>query len=682
MLLILYDTLMHNDSFLNDLNEKQREAVTIMNGPLLILAGAGSGKTKTLAYRIAHLIHQGIPASSILAITFTNKAAEEMRNRIFFLLAKKSGNQHDENGKNDEGVTISPIRQMAEVHHIHHFELVSSPFIGTFHSFCNRILREHANRLGYTPHFTIFDEDDSLGLFKEIQKELNIHPKQFPAGMIAHTVSRLKSELIDASAYAETADGEFFPKKISAVYAEYQRRLLSANAMDFDDLIMNAVRLFEAHPEILHEYQNRYRFIHVDEYQDTNIAEYHLIELLAKKHRNIAVVGDDAQSIYAFRHADYRNILNFEKNWPEARTVILDENYRSTQTILDAASDIISKNIRQKQKRLWTRNNGGEPVVVIRADNERDEARFIAEEIERLRETQGFSYNDCAILYRTNAQSRVIEEMFLRYDIPYTIVGGLRFYARKEIKDLIAYLRAALNREDAVSLKRIVNVPPRKIGKRTFLKFLMESPLRENERRALERFRGLLGWLQKEIKETQPSKLIQRLIKKINYEEYLADSSTDAEARVENIREFIGLAKRYDTLEKPAGLIAMLEDVALMSETEHSKKEKNGAFLMTLHSAKGLEFPVVFIAGLEEGIFPHSRSSSDPAALEEERRLCYVGITRAKERCFLLYARRRTLFGSSQANIPSRFLSEISPEFIAKRKYEGDVDDFEEEIIE
>lgn len=678
---------MPNDSFFNQLNENQKKAVTHTEGALLILAGAGSGKTKTLTHRIAYLIKQGVPPHSILAITFTNKAAEEMRNRISLLLAKKFGDQNDKRDKNDkrdeddEDVTISSIRRPAEIYQFHQFDQ-SLPFIGTFHSFCNRILRNEAKKIGYTCYFTIFDEDDSLGLIKEIQKDFDINPKQFPAGVVAGTISRLKSELIGPAEYLETADTDFFPKKISTVYVEYQKRLLQANAMDFDDLIMKAVELFEKNPAILQEYQNRFHYIHIDEYQDTNIAQYRLVRLLGKKFGNVAVVGDDAQSIYAFRHADYRNILNFEKDWPEAITVVLDENYRSTQAILDAASDIIEKNIHQKKKRLWTRKKEGRRVVSIKLPNERSEARFIVDEIESLQDARHYHYADIAVLYRTNAQSRIIEEVFLENDIPYIIVGGVRFYARKEIKDLVAYIRYALNEKDSVSLKRIINTPPRKIGKQTLLKFLMERPFRDGERISLEVFHSLIRWLQKEIQETFPSKLIRSLVKKIKYEEYLNDSSKDPDVRLENIREFVSLAKRYDEMPRPEGLTKMLEDVALFSEAENTKGEKEGVRLMTVHSAKGLEFPIVFITGLEEGIFPHSHSATEQALLEEERRLCYVGITRAKEQCYLLHTSRRTIFGNTQANLPSRFLSEISSDHIEKRHDEGISDDFNDDGIE
>ena len=640
------------NAFLEDLNEKQKEAVVETEGPVLIIAGAGSGKTKTLTYRVAHLIRKGTHPTSILAITFTNKAAEEMRNRIFLLL-KKSG-------------------EVSAPHEI--------PFIGTFHSFCNKILRAEARELGFSPSFTIFDDDDSLSLIKEVERDLGIEQKQFPAGVVSNTISRLKSELIGPESYAEAAGDDYFPKIVGTVYAEYQARLKRGNAMDFDDLIMNVVVLFEQRPDILEKYQDRYRYLHIDEYQDTNIAQYRFVKLLSKKYGNLAVVGDDAQSIYSFRNADYRNILNFEKDWPNAKTVILDENYRSTQTILDAATDVISQNVLQKKKRLWTKQKGGELVTVAHLPSERKEAEYIIEEIGKLGEEHDIHLNEITVLYRTNAQSRVIEEAFLKRGIPYAIIGGVAFYARKEIKDIIAYLRFAINPKDTFSLRRIINIPPRKIGKRTFEKILRAEPLLGREHEAFESFLSITNWLKEEILKESPSSVIQSLIEKIGYENYLLENMKDPEMRVENIQELIGLSQKYNGREKPIGIEEMLQDIALFVESEvRARQKKEGIQMMTLHSAKGLEFPVVFITGLEEGIFPHSRSILDPAALEEERRLLYVGITRAKLRVYLLYAGQRTLFGSTQANTPSRFLHEISPALTKRHESYNAEDDIIDE---
>ncbi len=626
------------ENFLDELNEKQRHAATHAGRALLIIAGAGSGKTKTLAHRIAYFIRTGVPHQAIVAITFTNKAAEEMRERIHALLS---------NFPSFTDVSASG----------------QSPFIGTFHSFCNTLLRAEAGRLGYTPSFTIFDEDDSLSLVKEIQKEQGLNPKQFPAGVLLHTISRAKSECIDSESFSESARGEFFLEKVALIYREYQKRIVRSNAMDFDDLIMNAVLVLERFPDIRAYYNGRFQCILVDEYQDTNIAQYRLIRLLSEKSGAVTVVGDDAQSIYSFRHADYRNILNFEKDWPNAASVTLDENYRSTQTILDAASDIISKNTLQKKKRLWTRRTGGGKIMIAEFQDERREAECIADTI-REHCANGGRHRDCAVLYRTNAQSRIIEEKFLENDIPYTIVGGVPFHARREIKDILAYFRYALNERDVYSLKRIINIPPRKIGKQTLLKFLNASTLRRWEAENIRAFVDCIEWLKREIHDRAPSEAARALIKKISYIEYLEDATQDSDIREENIKEFISLASRYDHLKRPEGVAKLLENMSLAAEADTKQGRTDGVEMMTLHAAKGLEFPVVFIAGMEEGIFPHSRSQIDPAALEEERRLCYVGMTRAKDRLYLTSARRRMLFGAIQANLPSRFLSEISSEHI------------------
>lgn len=631
---------------LNALNPKQKEAVLAIKGPVLILAGPGAGKTKTLTYRIAYLLEQGVRAENILAVTFTNKAADEMRERIQLL-----------RGACVPADTDSRRRASADL-----------PFIGTFHALAVRILRAHATKLGYLSHFTIFDDDDSLSLIKEILKELNINTKQFPAGMIAHTISSLKNELKDLEQYQEESGGQdLFPKTVQSVYGEYQKRLMAANAMDFDDLIMNVCRLFEKDPAVLRSYQERFHYVHVDEYQDVNQAQYIFITALAKKHRNIAVVGDDAQAIYGFRGADYRNILNFEKDWPDAVVVVLDQNYRSTQTILDAARGIIGKNSAQKEKNLWTENKTGEPLALTVVEDERAEAEMVVAKIREFLK-QKYSLKDMVILYRTNAQSRVFEEALIEKNIPYKIIGGIKFYQRKEIKDILAYIRFILNPKDMVSIKRIMNVPARGIGKNLLLGYLTGTAAgrtTEKGREALQRFDKLIQELRQEILAQQPTFFLKNLLKKIRYQEYLADESDRAEERWENVEELVALAKKYNELEPPKGFEQLLEDAALMTE------EKNAAdtaadplLLMTLHAAKGLEFSIAFIVGLEEGIFPHARSLFSPNELEEERRLCYVGLTRAKEKLFLSFAMRRTHFGSTQANSPSRFISEIPEHLI------------------
>lgn len=614
----------------NDLNPKQKEAVLATEGPVLILAGPGSGKTKTLTHRIAHLIEKGINPENILAVTFTNKAADEMRTRIGALT-------------NNQQLTTN-----------------NSLFIGTFHSLAARILRAHASRVGFLPNFTIYDEDDSLALIKEAMKEIDLNPKQFPAGMIANIISSLKNELVSPQRYAEDSGAsDLFPKTVYKIYDLYQKRLREANAADFDDLLFKTIELFNKEPRVLEAYQERFRYINVDEYQDVNTAQYELTRELAQKHKNLAVVGDDAQAIYAFRGADYRNILNFEKDWPEAKVIILDQNYRSTQTILDAAREIIGRNQMQKEKKLWTENGLGEELTVVAAENEKEEAKFVFSKIQELLENDR-AIKDIAVLYRTNAQSRPLEEVFLENNLPYKIVGGTKFYQRKEVKDILAYLRFLLNPADLISLKRIINVPARGIGKVATLSYLSDrSKIGQRSSAPLVAFDQLVKKFNEESKKLKATDLIKYLLKTIRYQEYLSDSSNNAEERWENIRELVSLAKKYDDLEPPKGLEKMLEDVALMSETDQMDTKKEVVNLMTLHAAKGLEFPIIFMVGLEEGVFPHSRSLFDPQQLEEERRLCYVGLTRAKEKVFLSFALRRTQFGSIQANPPSRFLGEI-----------------------
>ena len=530
-----------------------------------------------------------------------------------------------------------------------------------------RILRIHATKIGFLPNFTIFDEDDSLALIKDVMKELEVNSKQFPPGMMANVISSLKSELVSSSRYAEETEGAGpFPQTVLQIYELYQKKLLDANAMDFDDLLFNAYLLFEKYPDILENYQNKFKYINVDEWQDTNHAQYILISKLAQKHKNLAVVGDDAQAIYAFRGADYRNILNFEKDWPEAKIIILDQNYRSTQTILDAARSVIKHNQTQKEKNLWTENGPGEEIVVTATTDEKGEAEFVLAKINQLLEN-GHSLKDMVVLYRTNAQSRPLEEVFLKNNFPYKITGGVRFYQRKEIKDILAYLRLLINPFDLMSIKRVINVPSRGIGKKTLLEYLTHlksNTLTSSE--ALKGFNYLLRTLRQEMAERKVTALIKLLLKTIHYQEYLDDSSNNAEERWENIKELVNLAQKYDDLPPPQGVEKLLEDAVLMSENDQTDKIQGPAInLMTLHAAKGLEFPVVFMVGMEEGIFPHSRSARDPRQLEEERRLCYVGLTRAKEKVFLSFALRRVIFGSIQVNLPSRFLKEIPGNLLA-----------------
>lgn len=649
------------DDLLKNLNEKQREAVLAVNGPVLILAGPGSGKTRVLTHRVAHLVKIGVRPEHILAVTFTNKAAEEMRERIAALL----GNEN------------ADIQRLT---------------VGTFHAFCARILRQHASRIGYLAHFTIFDDDDSLSLIKEAMKELGINPKQFPPGMIMHTISGLKNELVTPEKYEEDAGlADIFPRTVHSVYVRYQEQMKRANAMDFDDLLLNLVLIFQKYPEILAACQDRFQYCTVDEYQDVNTAQYALINQIAGRHRNLAVVGDDAQAIYAFRGADFRNILNFERDWPDAKVIVLDQNYRSTQVILNAAREVIAKNRVQKEKNLWTRKGAGDLLTVAATENERDEAEYILMRIRDLF-ARGYGAEDIAILYRTNAQSRVLEEAFLQHNLPYTMIGGVRFYQRKEVKDIVAYLRLMVNSRDIISIRRIINVPARGIGKVALVKYLahylgdtgeeksttgaaVKKPAclpalavagrQAGRQEAQNQFHQMMRCLRLRAQDEHPSSFIRHLLSTIRYREYLQDASENSEERWENIQEFVSLAKKYDSLEPTAGLEKLLEDVALMSEQDQTDTRSEGVRMMTIHAAKGLEFRTVFIAGMEEGIFPHARALFSAGELEEERRLCYVALTRAKEKVFLSYANVRTHFGSTQINPPSRFLGEIPEHLLA-----------------
>ena len=626
---------MQNKEVLAGLNEKQREAVITTEGPVLVLAGPGSGKTRVLTHRVAHLISRGVAPDQILAVTFTNKAAEEMRSRVHRLIA-------------DLGMPYA-----------------ASPFLGTFHAFCVRILRVHAGAIGHARSFTIFDADDALAIMKDTGKELGINPKQFPPGMLLHTVSGLKNELTTPEQYAERMGlADLFPRTLHESYILYQKKLRDANAMDFDDLLTETVRLFEEKPDALAQYQNQFRYIHVDEYQDVNTAQYALTKQLAIAHRNIAVVGDDAQAIYSFRGADYRNILNFEKDWPDARVIVLGQNYRSTQVILDAAAGVIAKNRMQKNKLLSTDQDRGELIRIALLPNERAEAQFTTNTITELLR-RGKTRSDIVVLYRTNAQSRAIEDALIEENIPYKIIGSVRFYQRKEVKDILAYIRCALNRDDLVSLKRIINVPSRGIGKQALLKYLAWHRARKDgvaldgkSAPALLRFNEIMDNLTLQTNALSSVQFLKHLVRVIRYREYLKEGE-QANERWENVEELVNLAKKYDDFPAPEGLQKLLEDVALMSDQDDIAQERDIVHLMTFHAAKGLEFRVVFMVGMEEGIFPHARSLFNPAELEEERRLCYVGLTRAKEKVFLSFALSRTHFGASQINPPSRFLGEI-----------------------
>ena len=638
---------------LKDLNKKQKEAVQTTEGPVLIIAGPGSGKTQVLTHRIAYLISKNkVNPANILAVTFTNKAATEMRQRISSLLFNKS--------------RIKTKQKL--------------PTIGTFHGICAKILRQEISLLGFKKRFTIYDKDDQLSLIKEVMKSLEINPEIFHPGSVLNAISSAKSELIDEKTYRRESD-EYFQKTISQIYTLYQKKLKEANALDFEDLIFYTVTLFKKFPEILKKYQKHFCYILIDEYQDTNFSQYTLTRLLAQEHKNICTVGDDWQSIYSFRGADVRNILEFEKDYPQAKIIMLEESYRSTQTILDAASSIISKNTHCKDKKLWTQKSSGVHLAVFEAENERAEAEFVASEIENLMRNHEINSSplklrDFAVLYRINAQSRILEEAFLKHNIDYKIVGGLKFYSRKEIKDLIAYLKIIENPDDIISFQRIINVPPRGIGK-VSLKKILEGDIGECRLRpkskahiSLNNFKQLIESFRRQSQKLPLSKLLKFIIDKTGYDKYIQDGSLKNDARWENIEELFSLAQEYDHLNPQEGLSSFLEKVSLATDADEIESKKDLVNLMTLHAAKGLEFSVVFIVGLEEGLLPYSRSLNNSNEIEEERRLCYVGINRAKEKVYLVFARVRNFRGVKQANLPSRFLKDIPENLIDYYSFE------------
>lgn len=645
-----------SDFILAGLNEKQKDAATAPDGPVLIIAGAGSGKTKALTHRVAYLIACGVSPEKILAVTFTNKAAGEMRNRIRILISHQL-----------------PVTSY------------QFPFIGTFHSFCASILRNEYAKIGYKKNFTIFDDDDSLSLLKEVAKDLNVSPKQYPPGLLANAISSLKTQLIGPERYAKEHGEEPFTKQLAVMYGEYQQRLEKANAVDFDDLIMKVILLFQKNHDVLATYQDRYLYIHVDEFQDTNMPQYLLIRLLAQKHKNVFVIGDDAQSIYSWRGADWRNIFSFENDWQDAKIIFLEQNYRSTETILQAANQVIGKNILQRKKDLWTEKKGGDRITLIATESGAEEAETIASEIEKIAAARQKKLSDIAVLYRTNAQSRQIEEMLLAHALPYRIIGGTKFFQRREVKDIVSYIRVLENRMDFVSLRRIANTPPRGIGNIAFLSYVSGmTPRGTREQAALAKFEAMMAGLRIDYENLPPSQLIKNILKKTNYRGYLDDGSVRAAERWENIQELVGFSTRFDADGPKVGVQRILEDAALLASDEHeTPEEQEGKIsLMTIHAAKGLEFPIVFITGMEEGVFPHAKAAIDPASLEEERRLCYVGITRAEEKLYLSYASRRILFGEMQANVPSRFLREIPKECMEMHLDENkESQDYEEEAF-
>lgn len=639
----MLDTISEVESLFLELNPEQRRAVESTNGPLLIQAGAGSGKTKTLTHRIAYLIatNKATPYN-ILAVTFTNKAAKEMRERVAKLLGHSAEDRS------------------------------FMPYMGTFHSICVRLLRQDGESIGLPRSFVIFDEQDRQTAIKQASKQLNVDEKSFPAKLLSGLISSAKNDLVSVVEYKNLANSPA-ERTAADVFPVYEKLLKEAGALDFDDLIMKTVNMLSEQPEVRRKWQNQFKYVMIDEYQDTNAAQYKLVRLLVGEHNNIAVVGDDWQSIYSWRGADFRNILKFEKDYPGTTIIKLEQNYRSTKRILEAAHSVITKNLQRSDKQLWTDGDHGLPVQIIPVGSERGEGEAIVRRIRNGVDGGLRRYNHYAVLYRTNAQSRSVEEAFIHYGIPYKIVGGVRFYDRKEIKDIMAYLRLIFQPEDRISFERIVNVPTRGVGNKsvqTFLDWASANNLNlqtalgtvsncpgltPRAKAALLDLGDMLKSLREVIVDAPVPAILDSLLSRIDYLNYLDDGSVQGQSRQDNVRELESVAEQYREL----GLEGFLEEVALVSDLDNLDSDNNSVTLMTLHAAKGLEFPVVFMAGMEETIFPHSRALYDQGEMEEERRLCYVGMTRAREELYLIHASGRLLYGGMQHNPPSRFLSEI-----------------------
>ena len=642
---------------LANLNPPQQKAVETVEGPVLILAGPGSGKTRVITHRIAYLVQVlGVRPHHIMAVTFTNKAAREMSSRLGF----RAG---------------SAVKDLT---------------LGTFHAICVRILRREGKEMGIDPAFTIYDGDDQLKLVKEAIKQAGLDPKNYTPGAVLGAISAAKSEMLSPEEYSQRVAGHF-DEVVVRVYENYRGLLARNNALDFDDLLMKTTKGLAARESILKRYQERYRHILVDEFQDTNLVQYELVKLLSARHRNICVVGDPDQSIYSWRSADIRNILNFEKDFPDVKTIYLEQNYRSTSTIISAAQAVIDSNQARKQKRLWTENEEGAKVTLIEAYDQQEEARLVINEISKLTDNGGVKAGDIAVLFRTNAQSRALEEAFVRYGIPYRLAAGTKFYERREIRDILAYLKLIFNPADAVSLLRIINVPARGIGRQTLeelARFAVAKAVQEAEAlnllissgeeellqyfsprsiKTLQAFATFIVEIQQLAGEMRTLELFDRLMSRIEYREYI-HSQAEGEDRWQNVLELRSVAQQYNELAPEEGLAAFLESVALVADTDSLGEAADSVNLITLHQAKGLEFPVVFIVGMEEGVLPHYRSMDDPAQMEEERRLCYVGITRAKSRVFLCRAYRRMLMGNTQVNLPSRFIADIPGELFIQKE--------------
>jgi DNA helicase-2/ATP-dependent DNA helicase PcrA len=643
---------------LDGLNDIQREAVLHTDGPVLIVAGAGSGKTRALTHRIAYLIREeGVSPYEVLAITFTNKASREMAERVESLVG---------------GGVAGGI------------------WILTFHAACSRILRREHTHLGVPSSFTIYDDGDTERLISGIEKSLDLDPRRFPPKAMAAGISKAKDRVLSPDELGSLASN-FYEETLTRIYREYEERKRAAGALDFDDLISETVRLFREHPDVLRHYQERFRYILIDEYQDTSRAQYELVNLLASRYRNLCVVGDADQGVYSWRGATIQNIMDFERDYPDAAVFLMEQNYRSTQSILAVANALIERNVHRKPKALWTELAGGEPVVSFKAGDEHEEALFVASEIERLREDEGHRFRDVAVFYRTNAQSRVIEDVFMRVGTPYRVFGGVRFYQRREIKDVLGYLRVLLNPHDVISFRRVVNTPKRGIGDATVAALesfaategidVLEACRRVDEittlgtraKGAVAGFTGVMQALRAQLDDdVGAARMVEVAARESGYmAELEEDRTVEAQGRIENLQELTGVAAEVSARDPDAGLAEFLEQVSLVGEQDTYEEEDSSVTLMTLHIAKGLEFPVVFIVGMEDGIFPHFRSMTDTAELEEERRLAYVGITRAQERLYLTHAWSRTLFGQTNYNPPSRFLGEIPRELLDVRESEG-----------
>lgn len=633
---------------LKDLNPAQKKAASLINGPVLILAGAGSGKTKTLTTRIAYLIQQKkAKPENILAVTFTNKAVEEMRKRVKRLLGLRS----------DKVLNIS-----------------------TFHALCVRILRKDIENIGKNKNFTILDADEQRTAIKQAMQLLDLDIKKYAPNAVLSNISSAKSELVNYAQYKSLASG-YFQKIVAQIYPIYQKILEKNNSLDFDDLLMETIRLFKEHPKILNKYQKLFTYILIDEYQDTNTAQYQISNMLSSKHSNLFVVGDDWQSIYSWRGANYKNILNFKKDYPKAKVIKLEENYRSTQNILDAAGSIIASNTHRSDKKLWTKQGEGEKISICSVFNESREGFFIAKEIIKQQTSNiNTTLNDFVVLYRTNAQSRALEESFVKNNIPYRVVGGVRFYDRKEIKDMLAFLKVIANHNDALSLKRIINLPPKGIGKKAWENIMdfsekVNKPIVEilKDIPASIKIKQELNKLSKIFEQANSwnknlSALFDFVSKQTGYIDWLNDKTIEGETRIENVKELKSVIEKYDHLEISIALQIFLEEVSLIQDIDNYDINQDAVTLMTLHSAKGLEFDYVFITGMEENIFPHSRSLMDAEELEEERRLCYVGITRARKKVYITYTNQRMLYGGLSNSSPSRFIDEI-PEELTENIY-------------